>query len=230
MSQYLLFTTKLGQVKKTKIDEYSSIRPSGLVAINLFEDDQLLSTHLTSGKDEVLMVTAGGKAIRFSEKDVRPTGRATKGVKGISLKRDDHVIGADVIAATPAPTSSLLTITENGYGKITDLAEYNTQGRGGQGVFTHKVGEKTGKVVDMKIVGAASAPKKTSKVKPKTPARPAGGSEVEGISAADLLVVSTNGQTIRLPLSDVPSLGRHTQGVRIIKLNHGDKVAALATL
>jgi len=219
--QYLLFTTRNGIVKKTKIKEYSSIRPSGLVAISLSKGDRLLTTHLTSGEDEVLLVTAAGKAIRFSEKDVRNTGRATKGVKGISLKKDDYVIGSDVITAVKKAGAHLLTITQNGYGKMTALSEYNLQGRGGQGVFTHKTSDKTGAIVDMMIV--ATTPNKTSEVKPQT-------SEVEDIGAADLLVVSTSGQTIRLPLSDIPSTGRHTQGVRIIRLNKDDQVAALATL
>lgn len=219
--QYLFFVTQKGLVKKTAINEYSHLRPSGLVAIKLDQDDRLLSTHFTSGKDEVLLVTSLGKAIRFQEAQVRPTGRATRGVKGITLKKDDHVVSAGILServltsASGEKNLSLLTITEYGYGKMTPLLEYHRQSRGGQGVFTHKISEKTGRVVDMRILST----------KP-----PHQSQEKAAATAGDLLVVSTGGQTIRLPLAEVPTMGRHTQGVRLIKLKQQDRVAALTTL
>jgi len=206
-------------VKKTDLKEYAKIRPTGLIAINLEKDDRLLSAQATSGNDDVLLVTRQGKSIRFHEKEIRVTGRATRGVKGITLKKNDFVVGADIIHTTGEKKAEqvrqLLTITENGYGKMTGLKEYSPQGRGGQGVFTQRVSSKTGNVVDMMIIN-----------KPK-------GKRQDGETndeITDLLVVSTQGQTIRLPIIDIPSLGRHTQGVRIIRLNKDDKVAALAIL
>lgn len=215
MNKYLLFSTKKGKVKKTSAEEYANIRQSGLVAIALEKSDQLLAVTPTSGKDKVLLITAQGKSILFDEKDIRPTGRATQGVKGINLKKKDFVIGMDVITAAEEKKSAaskyeILVISENGYGKKTSLSEHKVQGRAGQGVFTSKVLKKTGKLVAMRVLRHEE--KET------------------GESTTDLLVTSQKGQVIRLPLTDVPTLGRHTQGVRIIRLNQADKATALAIL
>lgn len=216
MSKFLLFATKNGKVKKTSAEEYQNIRQSGLAAIDLERDDQLLAVRQTTGNDKVLLITAAGKCILFEESEVRPTGRATQGVKGIELKEGDYVIGMDVITAAEEAQGQnsyeVLVISDNGYGKKTVLNEYTPQGRGGQGVFTAKLTPKTGKLVAMRVL------------------RHNNQTEEEVAASSDILVISQKGQAIRLPLSSVPALGRHTQGVSIIKLNSGDRATALAIL
>jgi len=215
MHNFLLFATKNGFVKKTPLEEYTNIRTSGLVAIKLDMNDQLLDVSPTSGEDEILLISANGKSILFDETNIRPTGRASRGVKGINLKKGDSVIGMDIIRkdeATAAQKYEVLVISENGYGKKTRLSEYSRQGRGGQGVFTAKLSSRTGKLIDMRLL------------------RHDHEEGEPGTDPHDLLVISIKGQTIRLPVSDVPVLGRHTQGVRILKLNSGDRAAALAIL
>jgi len=207
--KYLLFSTTKGLVKKTSLEEYASIRRSGLVAIRLDSGDQLLAVRPTSGKDLIMLVTAHGKAIKFKETDIRPTGRATRGVRGIKIKKGDQVVSMQVIGkqkneASPIP-DQLLVVTEHGFGKRTSLLEYSTQGRGGQGVFTAKINEKTGKIVNAHLVAGCD-------------------------NQSDLLIISKAGKIIRLPLSQVPQLGRHTQGVRLFRLDPGDAVASLTLL
>lgn len=209
MPQFLLFITKNGLVKKTSVSEYQNIRVSGLIAIKLESNDQLLRVLPTSDQDELILATARGKSIRFSEKNIRPTGRATRGVTGIRMKKGDAVIGAEVITAQKTPgVPSLLTISQNGFGKRTPLDEYKPQKRGGQGIFTAKVTPKTGQLMDSTLL-----PPKSEK-----------GEDL------DLLISSTKGQVIRLPLSDVSILGRQTQGVKLINLESGDQVAAVTLL
>lgn len=205
--KHLLFSTAQGKVKKTALEEYSKIRRSGLIAIKLAEDDELLKVRPTSGKDEVLLITTQAKSIRFSEEDIRPTGRATMGVKGISLQEKDRVVSMETISEINQE-AHLLVVTEEGYGKRTALEEYSTQGRGGQGIYTAKIKDKTGGVVDAYLLGQ--------------------GEEAE--EEKDLLIVSQNGKIIRLPLKEVPVMGRYTQGVRLIRLEKGDKVASLTLL
>lgn len=215
MSEYLLSATRKGLVKKTLISEYQKIRQSGLIALKLDPDDQLLATKAISSGGEVILVTSLGKSVRFRESDVRPTGRATRGVRGIKLRAGDSaVIGMDVVEGHPESPKpepgkkmeepELLIVTEKGVGKRTALTEYSIQGRGGQGVFTARITEKTGPVVDMRII-----PSQLN---------------------ADLLLISAQGQVIRLPLKDVSTLSRQTQGVKLIHLNQGDTLAALALL
>ncbi|NTV31183.1 hypothetical protein HGA91_04380 [candidate division WWE3 bacterium] len=215
-NNYLLFATKNGKVKKTALEEYQNIRQSGLAAIELEKDDQLLDVRQTSGKDKVLLITASGKCILFGEEEIRSTGRATQGVKGIELKEGDSVIGMDVISADEEDQAQnkyeVLVISQNGFGKKTLMNEYSPQGRGGQGVFTAKITPKTGKVVAMRVLRHNEV------------------IEEEVALENDILVVSQKGQAIRLPLASVPVLGRHTQGVSIIRLNAGDKASALAIL
>lgn len=229
MNKFLFFATKNGLVKKTPLEEYSTIRQSGLVAVKLDQDDRLLKTQPTSGQDQVFLVTAQGKSILFNEDKVRPTGRATRGVKGIALKKGDYVIGMDVIRKSEKKDAQkkyeVLVITENGYGKKTALSEYKPQGRGGQGVFTARIYDKTGKLVDMRILRHDHSPTAPSKNKEKTAT-----TSVETTDSHDFLVISQKGQTIRLSLDDIPRLGRQTQGVRIIKLNSGDQATAIAIL
>jgi DNA gyrase subunit A len=213
----LFFATTKGTIKKTEITEYENIRQSGLTAIALEKDDQLLSVSPTTGKDKILLIAASGKCIMFDENDVRPTGRNTRGVRGISLKGDDHLVGMEVIHADEETENyQVLVVSENGYGKKTSLAEYNLQGRGGQGVFAAKTSPKTGKLVAMRLL----------RIKSSDAENP----DEADLSTSDLLVISQQGQTIRLSLDDVPTLGRHTQGVRIIRLNANDKATALALL
>ncbi|MBM4401864.1 MAG: hypothetical protein FJ044_01305 [Candidatus Cloacimonetes bacterium] len=232
MSNYLLFATKNGLVKKTPLGEYENIRSSGLIAVKLDEGDSLLSVKETSGNDKVILVTAGGKAIRFTEKDIRPTGRATRGVRGIKLGKDDEVVGMDTIENSKPKTQNsklnLLVVTENGYGKMTPVEEYSQQVRGGKGVFTAKVTEKTGKIVDMRLVELMS--KETEELKNQRTKEQNQKTRQPENQLTDLLIISAQGQVIRLPLSSVPTLGRQTQGVHLINLSPGDTVAALALL
>ncbi len=216
---YYLFATKNGTVKKTPASEYENIRQNGLIAVKLEENDQLLSVKPTSGNDKVLLITAKGKSILFDENDIRPTGRATMGVRGIKIKKDDFVVGMDVITAEDekqAKNYEVLVLTSNGYGKKTLLSEYSIQGRGGQGVYTAKLNHKTGDLVAMRVLRNNQASQEET---PETITEP-----------SDLLVISKLGQAIRLPLNEVPTLGRYTQGVRIIRLNENDEASALALL
>jgi DNA gyrase subunit A len=146
--QYLLFSTRLGVVKKTDLSAYGNVRSVGLNAINIREDDQLIDVQITSGESEIILASRDGKAIRFEEEDVRPMGRAAGGVRGLRLKGDDIVIGMVVVR----PDSTLLVVSENGLGKRTDVDAYRMQKRGGSGVINLKTSAKTGKVVAVKSV------------------------------------------------------------------------------
>ena len=148
--KYLLFATKNGIIKKTALSEYNSARKTGLLSITLKENDELIGVRLTDGEDNVVLVTKEGMSITFSEKDVRPMGRVSQGVIGIRLDEEDSVIGMESIIAGSKET--LLAITENGFGKRTELDEYRVQTRGGKGVITYKVTPKTGNIVGIRIV------------------------------------------------------------------------------
>lgn len=202
--KYLAFGTKHGFIKRTALPEYQNIRKSGLIAIVLSDDDELLSVQPTTGNDDLIIITQNGKCIRFSEEDVRETGRATRGVIGIRTKAGDETIQMSVLRNHPTHTHVLFTLSEKGYGKTTPLTEYQQQGRGGQGVFTAKVTEKTGKLQ----IASVLHPERVE----------------------DVLIVSSQGQIIRLPFNTVPVLGRHTQGVHIIKLDKDDTVASAAAI
>lgn len=203
--QYLLMATVKGTVKKTSLSEYKNIRKSGLAAIRLLGDDELAWVKPTSGKDDVIMATREGKSIHFSEEDISPTGRATIGVRGIKLAAGDECIGMDIIpSGTDEKTTQLLVVSENGFGKMTAINQYAKQGRGGQGILTFRINDKTGKIVVMRLISASET--------------------------ADLLITSVQGVVIRIPLQGLPSLGRQTSGVKIIRLGDKDKVAALAYL
>lgn len=199
---FLLFSTKKGLVKRTNLSEYQNIRGNGLIAIKLAPGDELLSITQTSGNDEIILITALGKSIRFAEEKVRASGRAAIGVRGIRLKKEgDRVIGMDAIKSS---NLQLLVVSEHGFGKRTPAKEYHRQGRGGGGIFTAKITAKTGKLVEARLIDPESV--------------------------EDLLVISQKGQTIRLPLKQVPTLGRQTQGVKLINLGEGDTVASLTCL
>ncbi|MFA7309100.1 MAG: DNA gyrase subunit A [Patescibacteria group bacterium] len=199
---YFFMITRNGTVKKTAVKDYHNVRKSGLIAIKLDAGDKLDRIKSTSGKDEILIVSSEGQCIRFPEADVRPMGRATRGVRGIKLRPKDFVVGADVISEDDKG-KKLLVIMEKGLGKKTKVTEYSAQTRGGIGVKTANITDKTGKIVGTTLVGD---------------------------DALDLLCISKEGQVIRVPLKAVPSLGRTTQGVRIMKMKERDRVASMSVL
>jgi DNA gyrase subunit A len=194
----LIMCTVRGVVKKTPFAQYQNVRSSGLIAINLDEGDELKWIRMTSGDNEVVISTSNGQAIRFHEKDARPMGRVSRGVRGIRLRADDHVIGMDIVEAG----SSIFVISKYGYGKKTKVAQFTPHARGGVGIRSAVVNAKTGELVNVKTLGDNDD--------------------------QEVIIISKNGQTIRLGIKDIPSLGRATQGVRIMRLNDGDEVVSLA--
>ena len=198
--KYLLMATKNGLIKKTALKEYDSTRKTGLQGITLKEDDELIGVRLTDGEDNVVLVTRKGMCITFDEKDVRPIGRVSQGVIGIRLDEDDEVIGMESVIAGGKAT--LLAITENGFGKRTELDEYRVQNRGGKGVITYKITPKTGELIGVRIA-------------------------VEG---EDVMLVTNTGTIIRLKVDDISVLGRSTQGVTLMRTNDGGKVVSVEIL
>lgn len=202
--KFFLMTTENGTVKKVKIEDFENVRRSGLIAINLEKGDTLGWVKPTTGTDEVVITTAQGQAIHFKESDVRAMGRNATGVRGIKLKKDDKVVGMDSLVKNQKG-NQLLIISENGFGKRTDLKFYKIQKRGGSGIKTSSVTAKTGKLAAAKVINT---------------------DELE----VDIIITSAQGQIIRVPLGSVSVLGRATQGVRIMKPSTGDKVSAMAIL
>ena len=201
--EYLFMTTTRGTVKKTKIEDFKNVRKSGLIAIKLKEDDLLEWVKPTSAGNQVMLFTQNGQGIRFKESDVRSMGRASMGVRGIRLKGDDIVIGMDVIKDEDG--SRLLVVMSNGLSKTTKVNEYRFQTRGGSGVKTAQITTKTGKVIGGRIIHA----------------------DMKG----DLILMSKKGQMIRLPLTQVPTSGRATQGVYVMRMKKGaDTVASLSLI
>ncbi len=201
-AQYLFMVTTEGTVKRTEASEFQNIRRSGLIAQKLPEGEDLKWVVTTSGKDEILIVTKKGKAIRFKEDDVRSMGRAAAGVRGIKLGAGDRVVEAGVIRNPKI--SSLLVVMENGLGKMSPVTEYRFQGRGGSGVLAAKLTAKTGDIIGAVVL--------------------------EEGAQGDLLCISRQGQTIRMALSDIPSRGRATQGVIVMRLDPPDKVATMSVV
>ena len=197
--QYLVMVTKLGQIKKTPAAAYAAVRRNGLIAINLQDDDELNWVRRSSGGDEVLVVTRQGKGSRFTEKEVRPMGRDTMGVGAIRLRKGDEVAGFDIVN----PKGHVLVITENGFGKLTPMSDYPVKSRNIQGVYTvdQTAIPKIGEIVGMRVVEDTSE---------------------------ELMVISTSGQVIRIPLDQVRVSGRQTRGVIIMRLDDGDRVASIA--
>ncbi len=198
--KYLLMATKNGLIKKTALSEYNSTRKTGLQGITLKEDDELIAVRLTDGEDNIVLVTREGMCITFDEKDVRPIGRVAQGVIGINLDKEDFVIGMESIISGAKAT--LLAITENGFGKRTELDEYRVQNRGGKGVITYKITPKTGKLVGIRITGEEE----------------------------DVMLITDQGTIIRLPVKEVSVLGRSTQGVTLMRTNDGAKVVSIETI
>jgi len=194
----LIMCTVRGVVKKTPFEQYKNVRSSGLIAINLDDGDELKWIRPTGGDNEIIISTSEGQAIRFHEHDARPMGRVSRGVRGIRLRQGDHVIGMDVVEEN----SSIFVISKYGYGKRTKVSQFTPHARGGVGIRSAVVNKKTGNLIGVKTLGDDDS--------------------------QEVIIISGQGQTIRLGLKDIPALGRATQGVRIMRLNDGDEVVSLA--
>ena len=201
--KYLLMATKNGIVKKTVLEDFDHIRKSGLIALSLKKQDELRNVQKTTGQDEIMLITKKGQAIRLKEKSIRPMGRTASGIKGIRLKKQDEVIGVDVVGQKTEIKQYLVIVTENGFGKKTDVKEYKTQGRGGSGIKTANINSKTGNIIAAKILSGQEE---------------------------NLVVISQKGQVIKTKISQIPKLSRSTQGVRLMRLDQGDKVASVTCL
>jgi len=199
--KFIIMATKKGVIKKSKLTEYENIRRNGLVAIKLDPGDELEWVKITGGSDEILMVSHEGKSIRFSEEEVRGTGRDTMGVRGILLKGSDYLVSMDVITKENK-SHDFLTIMEKGIGKKTAIAGFPKQRRGGQGVKVADVKDKTGKVIVSQIIP----------------------SDTEG-----LIITSTTGQVVKLPIKSIPRLGRATSGVILMRFTDKSDTVAAAT-
>ncbi|MGE5425685.1 MAG: DNA gyrase subunit A [Bacillota bacterium] len=199
-SKYLFFATEKGLVKKVELSAFANVRRSGLIAIKIKEDDRLIWAKPTSGSDHIELITAKGQAIRFKETDVRDMGRNAAGVYGIRLHKDDAVVGMGVAKTDKEKKRSyqILTIMSKGYGKRTELSNYKVQGRGGSGIKTAKVTDKTGDISNAFLVNA------------------------DTMEERDLIIISDHGQVIRTPFKSVSVLGRDTQGVRIMRFKDDD--------
>jgi DNA gyrase subunit A len=198
---YLMMATRYGVVKKSPIREYSHIRLGGINAVNLDEGDKLISVALTDGKRDVLLASKNGKSIRFREEDCRSMGRVSRGVRGMSLVDDDEVIGMAIVNEEYSD-STIFTVTENGFGKRTDLGEYRLQSRGGKGVITIKTTERNGCVVGIKHVTDEN----------------------------DMMLITNQGKIIRVPVAGFSVIGRNTQGVRLMVTEENERIVAVAKL
>jgi len=197
---YLFMATTKGTIKKTPFKDYANIRTNGLIAIKLDEGDELRWIQKTTGENDVIISTSAGQAIRFGEKDARPMGRSARGVRGVRLRPNDQVVGMDIV---DDDGRSLLVISENGYGKATKVANFPSHKRGGVGIKAAVVTEKTGPIIAVRTLEA---------------------------DASEVLLISNQGQAIRVALKDIPTLGRTTQGVRIMRMREGDKVSSLGLM
>lgn len=193
---YMIMATRNGLIKKCDLREFENIRSNGKIAITLTEDDELIVADITTGEDEILMASSDGKCIRFKEEDVRPTGRGSQGVRSIKLDEGDAVVDMAVIKEG----CKVVTVTENGYGKRSDLDDYRLQGRGGKGIKAGTFTEKTGRLVNLKLVDEEH----------------------------DLIIIADNGIMIRIAANSISNIGRNTQGVRLMRLKDGAKVVAMA--
>jgi len=197
---YLFMATTKGTVKKTPLKDYENIRTNGLIAIKLDDGDELRWIKKTSGSNDVIVSTSAGQAVRFNESEARPMGRTARGVRGVRLRPNDTVVGMDIV---DDPANNLLVISQKGYGKITKVANFPSHKRGGVGIKAAVVTAKTGPIISV------------STLDPK---------------ASEVLLISNNGQAIRVGLKDIPTLGRTTQGVRIMRLGDGDAVSSLGLM
>jgi DNA gyrase subunit A len=197
---YLFMATIKGTIKKTPLKDYANIRTNGLIAIKLDEGDELKWIQKTTGENDVIISTSAGQAIRFGEKDARPMGRSARGVRGVRLRPNDQVVGMDIV---DNDNRSLLVISENGYGKATKVANFPSHKRGGVGIKAAVVTAKTGPIIAVRTLEQ---------------------------DASEVLLISNQGQAIRVSLKDIPTLGRTTQGVRIMRMREGDKVSSLGLM
>jgi DNA gyrase subunit A len=197
--EYLIMVTRNGFVKKTTLSEFSSPRSSGIIAISVDSDDRLIGSGTSDGSNEILIASRMGKAIRFSEEDVRPMGRAARGTKAMNLGKGDFIVGMSILSGEDL---SLLTITENGFGKKTFLKEYSSQSRGGSGRININVSKRNGPVTGIMLVKDSD----------------------------ELLVVSASGKALRTKAKDIPSYGRNTQGVKIMDVDGEDNVVGAAKI
>ena len=196
---FVTMATRNGLIKRTPLKEYDSSRKTGLLGINLREDDELIDVRLTNGENDIVMVTKKGLAITFTEKDARSVGRVSMGVIGIRLDDGDEVIGMEPI--NDRSKGTLLAITENGFGKRTELEEYRVQNRGGRGLITYKITPKTGDIVGVRVVNGEE----------------------------DVMLITDTGTIIRIKVSEINVLGRSTQGVTLMRTNEG-KVVSIETV
>jgi len=192
-------TTK-GTVKKTPLQDYANIRTNGLITIKLDDGDELRWIKQTTGKNDVIISTSAGQAVRFNELECRPMGRAARGVRGVRLRPDDNVVGMDIVCADD---QKLLVISSQGYGKITKVSNFPSHKRGGVGIKAAVVTSKTGPIITVQTLEE---------------------------DANEALLISQNGQTIRVALKDIPTLGRTTQGVRIMRMSEGDAVSSIGIM
>ena len=197
---YLFMATTKGTIKKTPLKEYANIRTNGLIAIKLDDGDDLRWIQKTTGDNDVIISTSAGQAIRFNEKDARPMGRSARGVRGVRLRPNDQVVGMDIVNDD---SRKLLVISENGYGKATKVSNFPSHKRGGVGIKAAVVTAKTGPIIAVHTLEP---------------------------DASEVLLISNEGQAIRIGLKDIPTLGRTTQGVRIMRMREGDKVASLGLM
>lgn len=200
----LMMVTKNGVAKKSDAGAFKDVRRSGLIAITLKEGDSLIAARFTGKGDEMSLITSNGQQIRFKEGDVREMGRTASGVTGMKMKKGDYIVAADVMKKD-AKDTEILVVMKNGFGKTTSAKEYKVQNRGGSGIKTAKITTKTGKVIGGAVLTKAD------------------------LEEGELVVMSQKGQVIKLPLKDVPSLGRDTQGVKIMRLREGDEIASMVT-
>jgi len=197
---YILIATRFGQIKKTALSEFDNIRRTGIIGMGMKEGDEVVRSMLTSGENEVILVTTKGKSVRFKEEDVRPMGRSASGVRGIKVKAGDFVVSMEILSKENL-TESLLAIMSHGYGKKTKISQYTLQNRGGSGIKAANITAKTGDIVAIKIMNSETK---------------------------DIILTSENGQIIRIPAKSIPTLSRDTQGVILMRLNSGDKVSAVS--
>jgi DNA gyrase subunit A len=197
---FVFMATANGVVKKTSLQQFSNIRSTGIIAVTIDEGDALVNVRMTRGNDHVLLATREGRAIRFPESKVRPMGRTARGVRGVALREKDRLVACEVFDENQPAT--LITVCERGFGKRTAVAEYPLKNRGGFGVITIKTTERNGKVIGCRLVA----------------------------DEEDLMLVTSTGKVIRMPVKGIPTLGRNTQGVRLVRVEEGEMVVAIESL
>ena len=205
--KFLVMVTNKGTIKRTKLEDFKNVRKSGLIALKLKQEDMLEWVRPSTGKDDIVLITSGGQAIRFKESGVRAMGRTAAGVRGMKLKSNDDIVGMGIAdpALAKKKVLELLVVSENGLGKRTDLNEYKVQGRGGSGIKTMAVTDKTGRIINGRVVN--------------------------NTEEQDIMLISSGGQVVRTPLKNISTLGRATQGVRIMRFKKaGDKVVNITIL